>query len=610
MQLPEGWESKSIEQIEAWFLSALESGEGKLDDFLRVLRHVSTLDVGQAEQWAGLLQDSLVERQDRSGLIQLLSARCTWRNDKVSLREECLRVLSPVFKDGQWSVLLKSCGLDLAGVPVQEALRRLSVLLALAPGVPCLDRTWGFGIVRGVDSFYGRVTVDFEKKAGHSMSLAYAAETLQLLPEEHLLVLWHRNPEGVRDLVTSNPAEVVRIALRSCGEMTIGQLQEMLVGRILKPEEWKPFWEEARKMLKGDALIHIPAKRSEPMRLLHRPKTYDESWCAELAAERDVDRIMELVGELVRNGTTRAIGPEARKVLVERLGYSLRGAMPARPEVAARVILLAHEAGVSDDELGGASVRTALLNAPVFLAAVERLSAREVEKLLTLLAESDYDVLARALLGLLNRLPSHAVEACVELLTTRGRGAEVEENVASLLRAREASPALLLYVCRHLGPVQDARWVQMSEFLAQVVECLEKSLTHDRRKAQKQIMALFEEEQWVREIMSALDDTQRRTLIKRIHNAGGWEASSRRSALAKMIKLYPDLASVLREESAPEVAPRPRRRLTSWRSYRARQEQLRKLVEVDIPRNSREIAHARSYGDLSENYEYKAAKEH
>ena len=39
-------------------------------------------------------------------------------------------------------------------------------------------------------------------------------------------------------------------------------------------------------------------------------------------------------------------------------------------------------------------------------------------------------------------------------------------------------------------------------------------------------------------------------------------------------------------------------------------EQLRKIVEIDIPKNSKEIGIARSYGDLRENSEYKAAKEH
>ena len=37
--------------------------------------------------------------------------------------------------------------------------------------------------------------------------------------------------------------------------------------------------------------------------------------------------------------------------------------------------------------------------------------------------------------------------------------------------------------------------------------------------------------------------------------------------------------------------------------------ELRQLRDVDIPRSSEDIGKAREFGDLSENYEYKAAKE-
>ena len=49
--------------------------------------------------------------------------------------------------------------------------------------------------------------------------------------------------------------------------------------------------------------------------------------------------------------------------------------------------------------------------------------------------------------------------------------------------------------------------------------------------------------------------------------------------------------------------------LTSSRSFRERQQQLEKIMKIDIPENSKEIEVARSYGDLRENAEFKYAKE-
>ena len=77
---------------------------------------------------------------------------------------------------------------------------------------------------------------------------------------------------------------------------------------------------------------------------------------------------------------------------------------------------------------------------------------------------------------------------------------------------------------------------------------------------------------------------------------------------AKVLKLYAHLHAVITgEEEETPVATYGT--VTSHRSYRERQEKLEKLINVEIPANSKEIAVARSYGDLSENFEYKAAKD-
>ena len=49
--------------------------------------------------------------------------------------------------------------------------------------------------------------------------------------------------------------------------------------------------------------------------------------------------------------------------------------------------------------------------------------------------------------------------------------------------------------------------------------------------------------------------------------------------------------------------------VVSWSSLQRRKAELEELVNKKIPENSREIGVARSYGDLRENFEFKAAKE-
>ena len=50
-------------------------------------------------------------------------------------------------------------------------------------------------------------------------------------------------------------------------------------------------------------------------------------------------------------------------------------------------------------------------------------------------------------------------------------------------------------------------------------------------------------------------------------------------------------------------------RITSQRSYNERKAAYDKLINVDMPANTKRIEFARSYGDLSENAEYQYAKD-
>src|SRR6202043_1817497 len=55
------------------------------------------------------------------------------------------------------------------------------------------------------------------------------------------------------------------------------------------------------------------------------------------------------------------------------------------------------------------------------------------------------------------------------------------------------------------------------------------------------------------------------------------------------------------EKAAPLVV--------SWSSLSRRKNEHEELVKKKIPENTKEISIARSYGDLSENFEFKAAKQ-
>jgi transcription elongation GreA/GreB family factor len=80
----------------------------------------------------------------------------------------------------------------------------------------------------------------------------------------------------------------------------------------------------------------------------------------------------------------------------------------------------------------------------------------------------------------------------------------------------------------------------------------------------------------------------------------------KRSLLARIVKRHPSVQSLITGEQANKQDSAI---YVSWDSLERRKAEYTELVEKKIPANSKEIAIARSYGDLRENHEFKAAKE-
>ena len=59
----------------------------------------------------------------------------------------------------------------------------IAPLLSLKEAGFCHHKSWGFGRIVSVDLALGRLNIDFTNKAGHSMDLAFSAESLKLLPQ-------------------------------------------------------------------------------------------------------------------------------------------------------------------------------------------------------------------------------------------------------------------------------------------------------------------------------------------------------------------------------------------------------------------------------------------
>jgi transcription elongation GreA/GreB family factor len=116
---------------------------------------------------------------------------------------------------------------------------------------------------------------------------------------------------------------------------------------------------------------------------------------------------------------------------------------------------------------------------------------------------------------------------------------------------------------------------------------------------------ILEDSQLLPNLIESADIEVIRDLTRNLQLSPSFDDMDKRSLLARIVKMYPAIQEMITGDHKKEE----NLFLVSWESLQRRQLEYQTLVEKQIPANVKDIALARSYGDLRENHEYKSAKE-
>ena len=139
-------------------------------------------------------------------------------------------------------------------------------LSQLAPGSFCLHKAWGSGKVTDWDLFGGKVTIDFEREPGRVMGLKLALEKTEPLEAEDFRSQKIDKIEELRAQAQSDPATVVVQTLEAHGgSMKPDQIDRVLCGSVVPEEDYKKWWDRAKKAMRESHRVVVPSKRNESL---------------------------------------------------------------------------------------------------------------------------------------------------------------------------------------------------------------------------------------------------------------------------------------------------------------------------------------------------------
>jgi len=484
-------------------------------------------------------------------------------------------------------------------------------LARLTPGSYCTHKSWGFGRVAEWNLLAGQVLIDFKTKKSHPMQAVYAAETLTPIAEDHILAQRETNPDSIRELAKSDSSALIKKILTDFGgKATSEQISSALSPGVFDAAALKRWWDAARKKMKSDGQFGMPAKKTDPYVLLDTPVNSGSRLLDGFRTARHTrDQVLAL--EEISKSLDDLAGSqdELQSVvtLIEEAALRARRLSPA----SAIEILIARDDLLEkfpNLQAGAESptIANIIASEPGKLGQIlESIPGSKEKRVLEALEPAYGEVWGDKAIALLPTAGARLISDICRLFEKHKRKEQFQATVEKWISERSISSEMLIWLCKE----RDKRFPALfnAELLAAVFSALEADLLAEKRTSRLKDL-LIDDGDLIGDLLIGASRDVVRDSMRKLLLTPAIEDLSKRSLMARIVKLYPDTQSMItgahqEEEKADNL-------IVSWSSLEKRKAELDNLITKEIPQNLRDINIAKEQGDLRENAGFKAAKEH
>jgi transcription elongation factor GreA len=484
-------------------------------------------------------------------------------------------------------------------------------LEAMEPGAYVVHRSWGFGQIKSYDEASQRLIIDFKGKKGHPMDPAFCITTMDVLPEKHLLVRKETEPKKIAELIAENPAQLVVEALQAYPNNAATAIElEIVLAQVVGDEKFKKWWAAAKKALAKDPRIAVPEKKTECYIVRETPVSAEDEILEQFNGTRSARRRIALAEDLM--------DATGRKDVKADLSVVLKGVADAvkdsnQLDAAERL----YGAVIRDDlaKATGAennfepTQATLVANVRDLPAIAEKIPVQFQSRFLDLIQET-HPIEARDILfNLLKTSQGKFTTEVINFLVEHGHADELAATLKRWQTEQNLRAPVLLWIVKNRHSKKFAKLLNdlitprllSAIFFAIDYEALQASSA--RRIPLADILS--EDTDLISDLLSTADPETARDLANTLMLNQGFEELTKKSLLARFIKIFPKIQSLV----AADAEGKEEQLLVSRSSYERKREEYETIVSKKIPENSKAIAAAREHGDLKENSEYKMAKQ-
>jgi transcription elongation GreA/GreB family factor len=380
------------------------------------------------------------------------------------------------------------------------------------------------------------------------------------------------------------------------------------VGDVFTEAEWKRWWESTKKALKASGAFSIPAKKTEPIQIRSEGVSHADELIAAFNKARQPKEQVAALEQIIKSYQQFEEPENQLQPIIVTIENMAARNQKMHPELAFELImarddLLGRTPSLHTTHIGSTLSKLILDEEKRLISILPKLSAAKEKRILEALPPALGPGWTERALHLMHWSHGRMVAQIARILSEGGHDAELRTMLERSIREHSATSEMLIWLC---GEREHWNELVTPDLLGAILAALEREKHNAPGRASKLHRAVVDDRQLLRDIFKNADVALARDAMRRLQLSPLFDELTKRSLLARIVKVYPELENMI---TGVEAHEKTAQLIVSWSSLERRKAEFEELVRVKIPENSREIALARSYGDLSENFEFKAAKQ-
>jgi len=485
-------------------------------------------------------------------------------------------------------------------------------LEAMKPGAYVVHRSWGFGQIKSFDDTTLRLLIDFKGKKSHAMDPAFCVGTMDVLPDNHLLVRKETEPKKILELIADNPAQLIVEALESYPNRATTAIDlEITLAQVIGEDKFKKWWADARKAVAKDPRVSVPEKKTECYILRETPVSAEDEIFDQFNSTRSARRRIGLAEDFAAASAHKAAQATLTDVLkgvADAVKDSNQLDAAERLYGAAVRDRIAKVAGVDPAtfEPSQASLVGNLRDLP---AIAEKIPVQFQSHFLDLIKATHPIECRDIVFNLLKVSQGKFTTECINFLVENGYSEDLASTLKRWQTEQNLRAPVLLWIVKNRHSKKFAKLLNdlitprllSAIFFAIDYEALQAASA--RRIPLGDILS--DDTELIADLLSTADPETARDLANTLLLNQGFEELTKKSLLARFIKIFPNIQSLV----AADAEGKEDQLLVSRESFERKRTEYEAIVSKKIPENSKAIATAREHGDLKENSEYKMAKQ-